>query len=241
MRVQWRTLRLRRSEWGAVFALKDGLHPLASNATSGALDYYRDPRLRSLVDPAPPWKTGTDQQALTDLAAMLLDTSLVVIFGAAYPAHNGRPPGMHDIHQNQGDPPGPFAHLDAIWQDGFTIVVHANGTASAFQNRFSTQSDHNDEHGHSLPQRSSRLFGSEQVELFHAVELPMRLTSSCCEAFHARCVTQMNSNALRRRAASSTTTWPTASQRVASASRNNRWSMAGCQGLQNSNHARSSR
>ena len=82
---------------------------------------------------------------------MLVDVARVVIFGAAYPASNGRPPGLHDIHQNQGDPPGPFQHLDAIWQDGLTIIIHSDGTASAFQNRFSTQSDHTDNNGLPVP------------------------------------------------------------------------------------------
>ncbi len=30
--------------------------------------------------------------------------------------------GVHDIHLNQGDPPGQFQHLDGIWQDGGTII-----------------------------------------------------------------------------------------------------------------------
>jgi Uncharacterized conserved protein (DUF2278) len=102
-----------------------------------------------VVDITPPWKIGTDTEALTDLEAMLVDAARVIVFGDFYPAKNGLPPGLHDIHQNQGDPPNsPFAPLDAIWQDGVTIVVHSDGTASAFLNKFSTQSDKTDEQGH---------------------------------------------------------------------------------------------
>jgi uncharacterized protein YukJ len=60
---------------------------------------------------------------------------------------------LHDIHQNQGDPPTApqFYAADGIWQDGLTIAIHSDGTASAFMNRFSTQSIHTDEQGHPLP------------------------------------------------------------------------------------------
>src|SRR5215211_6332921 len=43
--VQWRILPLRVTEWSPVFGLADGFHLLASNETTGAVDYYRDPRL----------------------------------------------------------------------------------------------------------------------------------------------------------------------------------------------------
>ena len=205
--VQWRVLHLRTSEWTTIFSLPDGLHALASTATSGAVDYIRDPRLHNwivipdivagrrpwwrklpeilrrvpdaiavllgrpleapsvgettgpttmllftnhvrLIDLTPPWKTGTDQEALTDLEAMLVDCARVVVFGAAYPAAGGKPPGLHDIHQNQGDPPNStFAKLDEIWQDGLTVAIHSDGTASALMNKFSTQSDQTDDLG----------------------------------------------------------------------------------------------
>ena len=61
--VQWRLLHLRPAEWTAIFALPDGLHPLTSNSTSGAVDYYRDPRLQTFAvipeyidGPVPWWK-----------------------------------------------------------------------------------------------------------------------------------------------------------------------------------------
>jgi hypothetical protein len=195
LRVQWRVLHLRVSEWQAIFNLPDGFHLLSSNDGSGAVDYFRDPRLRNLIfvpepfaglvpwwrrmpeawrvltgaareigaqpavrfmsrsvrvtDATPGWKTGTDIEALTDLEAMITDAPRVVIFGAFYPAREGRPPGLHDIHLNQGDALGsPWWPLDGIWQDGLTIAVHSDGTASAFMNKFSTQAISTDDQGH---------------------------------------------------------------------------------------------
>lgn len=210
VQVQWRVIPLRVSEWQPIFGLADGFHPLAMNQTSGAVDYYRDSRLRDLIifpefvagpipwwkrigeawnvllgrrqdlfvemqpresvqsiqvlaspalamiarhiriiDVTPPWKTGTDIQALTDLEAMITDAPRVAIFGDSYPASGGRPPGLHDIHLNQGDPAGSaWWSLDGIWQDGLTIAIHSDGTASAFENKFSTQSMATDNQGH---------------------------------------------------------------------------------------------
>jgi uncharacterized protein YukJ len=60
---------------------------------------------------------------------------------------------VHDIHQNQGDPIGGGHDADnGIWQDGITIALRHDGTASAFMNRFGTQSDATDDDGHPLPQ-----------------------------------------------------------------------------------------
>ncbi len=195
--VQWRVLHLRISEWQPIFDLPDRFHRLKSDETTGAVDYYRDPRLRNLiivpeyvdgpipwwkstvetwrelghqtletmlqpamqlmgrkfrvVDVTPPWKTGTDNEALTDLEAMLVDAPRVVIFGEFYPAHNGRPPGLHDIHLNQGDPiNSPFSTSNSIWQDGLTIAIHSDGNASAFMNKFSTQAMNTDDQGHPI-------------------------------------------------------------------------------------------
>jgi hypothetical protein len=201
--VQWKVIHLRSEEWQDIFTLADGYHPLASNGNSGAVDYYRDLRLRTyifgidpppieipwwksfppfpwikriperlnvllnrasvnpsiqllkfsrrLIDVTPPWNIGNDIQALADLEAMLVDASRVVIFGEFYPAKNGKPPGLHDIHQNQGDPAGSqWWNLSGIWQDGLTIAIHSDGTASAFMNKFNSQVEKTDDNGHPI-------------------------------------------------------------------------------------------
>jgi uncharacterized protein YukJ len=107
-------------------------------------------RLR-IIDSTSPWKIGTDIQALTDLEAMIADAPRVVIFGEFYPANGGRPPGLHDIHLNQGDPSGSsFWSSDGVWQDGLTISIHSDVTASAFMNKFSTQSVSTNNQGHPI-------------------------------------------------------------------------------------------
>jgi uncharacterized protein YukJ len=53
---------------------------------------------------------------------------------------------MHDIHMNQGDPPGQFRALDGIWQDGGVVIERSDGTLVAFLVKFETQTlDTNDQ------------------------------------------------------------------------------------------------
>ena len=60
----------------------------------------------------------------------------VFAFGAPYTQGYG----AHDVHCNQGDPPGQFRPFDGIWQDGGVFVKKAGGTLSAYLGKFSTQS-----------------------------------------------------------------------------------------------------
>jgi hypothetical protein len=218
--IDWRIQPLRVSEWAPIFALADGWHPLASNPSSSAVDYIRDPRLLDLryipdyiagpgtvppEDPfwrelphrrvipgmstsvavqgqpvhltdrrapvakphkpessrlhvmssfghlvveRPPWNAGSSDQALTDLESVINAGERIIVFGAPF-HQQGR--GVHDIHQNQGDPiGGGHDGENAIWQDGITVSMRADGTASAFMNKFSTQSDYTDDQGHPI-------------------------------------------------------------------------------------------
>lgn len=108
--------------------------PMQLQATSGKLIMVR-----------PPWNAGSSDQALTDLEAVLAAPHRVMVLGE--PFRTGR--GVHNIHQNQGDPIGGGHDGDnAIWQDGITIALRSDGTAAAFMNKFSTQADATDEAGH---------------------------------------------------------------------------------------------
>jgi Uncharacterized conserved protein (DUF2278) len=215
--VSWRVIKLRQNEWMNIINLVDGWHLLASNDTSGAVDYIRDLRLWSYLkidwpqqDPFwrfrrrpwwkkallkglgepffdvqgiepfvsarrtaqqsgqvqvaarmsrtillnQPWSSGTSEMAFQDMQSMLegQTSPRVIFFGAAFTSGNG----VHDIHQNQGDPPPPpperrkFYDNCGIWQDGLTIVAKQDGTLWAFQNKFGTQSDTTDGNGHPL-------------------------------------------------------------------------------------------
>ena len=100
-----------------------------------------------IVSLRPPCNAGSSEQALVDLESVISNPLRVMVFGA--PFRVGR--GVHDIHQNQGDPiGGGFDRENAIWQDGITIAVRSDGTASAFMNKFSTQADATDDNGHSI-------------------------------------------------------------------------------------------
>ncbi|WP_103352290.1 DUF2278 family protein [Amycolatopsis sp. CA-128772] len=153
--VQYREVRnLDTSRFSPVSALGPGWHPLVRTATSGALDYLRSPLLRGrgcltlvagplaamvnaiLRSPRFGWVESTADNALNLLEQRLAGCRRVYVFGAPY-SHGL---GVHDIHYNQGDPPGQFQHLDGTWQDGATIIESPAGELGAFLTKFKTQS-----------------------------------------------------------------------------------------------------
>jgi hypothetical protein len=136
----------------------EGFHSLASNSTSGAIDYVRDPFIsepmgclallywfRALFGGGlrQVWQDNVGMSALTDLEAWLAadgGIERIWVFGAKYHNANQAPPdGMHDCHMNQGDPPGQFQVLDGIWQDGGLVVRRPSGLLSGFFVKFVTQ------------------------------------------------------------------------------------------------------
>ncbi|MFG1643337.1 DUF2278 family protein [Amycolatopsis sp. NPDC049252] len=152
--MQYREVRnLDATRFTTIAGLGPGWHPLARDATSGALDYLRSPLLRGrgcltliagplaalvttiLRSPRFGWVESTADNALNLLEQRLTGCRRVHVFGAPY-THG---PGVHDIHYNQGDPPGQFQHLDGIWQDGGTIIESTTGEFTAFLTKFKTQ------------------------------------------------------------------------------------------------------
>ena len=141
-----------------ITALPDGWHLLASNPSSGAIDYARSPILQRPLGclavlyailnaifrtSYQTWTNVTGNEAGTALVAMVTGSTKVFAFGAPYTTGNG----VHDVHCNQGDPPGQFRHLDGIWQDGCVFATKADGTPSAYLGKFSTQSLNTDNNG----------------------------------------------------------------------------------------------
>jgi uncharacterized protein YukJ len=51
---------------------------------------------------------------------------------------------MHDVHMNQGDPPGQFQVLDGIWQDGCVIAELPGNGLYGYFGRFLKQSMNTD-------------------------------------------------------------------------------------------------
>ena len=141
-----------------VSLMPDGWHQLASNPNSGAIDYARSPILQkplgclaifwaiwnSIFNTSnQTWTNVTGNEAGNALIAMVTGSQRVFAFGAPYTSGFG----VHDVHCNQGDPPGQFRALDGIWQDGCVFAIKADGTLSAYLGKFSTQSLNTDNNG----------------------------------------------------------------------------------------------
>ena len=161
--VQWRTFAVSAAELGPVAALTDGFHLLASTPTSGAVDLIRHPAFRPrggcVFVTAPPawlaainawlaahsWTAGDNVAAATALESVLQVGARVIVFGEPFTTGLG----VHNVHQNQGDPLGsPWAAENGIWQDGATLVMNQDGGYAAFVSKFSTQSSQTDNAGH---------------------------------------------------------------------------------------------
>lgn len=168
-------------------ALAGGFTPLASTATSGALDYVRSPVLRDgwMVrelrwrigllrsrrhlqpwGPTPldlavgrlrrwllpvwrwrwrsfPWISSDGDNALDVLEALLPTAARIYILGEPFTTGLG----VHNVHMNQGDPPGPHQAENATWQDGAVLVQRADGSVTVWQVKFNTQSLHTGDDG----------------------------------------------------------------------------------------------
>jgi len=150
-----------------ILALPSGEHPLAKSSTSGAIDYIRYTGFHTPNRPQGPdlefdrtlfgsdygWNKATGINALDGLEAMVRDSSVVRVFIFGEPFHNpdGRH-GVHNVHQNQGDPVGGGHDFeDAIWQDGMIVVQLSNGRLRGFMVKFLAQSYETDSNGRPLP------------------------------------------------------------------------------------------
>lgn len=158
---------LKRDLFTNMLNLSDGYYSLPSNPTSGALDYVRSPLLGPggcLMVLVAVWKaifgaTLSDGWVLSDgdnaVAELqqLLDANPKKLYVFGQPFTDPEPivsdgvtsqNGMHNIHMNQGDPPVSSDGIDhqaddGIWQDGATIFEAADGTLTAFCNKFVSQ------------------------------------------------------------------------------------------------------
>lgn len=93
------------------------------------------------------WRRGNSLEAIIDLETVLNQGNKLYIFGEFFNTGNG----VHDIHQNQGDPlNSQWSSSNGIWQDGATIVQKANGEFVGFFNKFTSQSYFTDNLGHPI-------------------------------------------------------------------------------------------
>ncbi len=160
--VQWKVVAADAAELGPVAGLAVGYHPLASVPGSGALDHIRNPvtrlwrvrwrRVRFLgavlripILVRQPWVSGDNVQAAGALERILAPGQPVLVWGEPFTTGLG----MHNVHQNQGDPAGSqWWDENGIWQDGGVAVPAAGGEYRLFAPKFSSQSARTDADGH---------------------------------------------------------------------------------------------
>ncbi len=160
--LHWRMIELGKSDMHGLVNLKSGWHYLRSEPESGALDYLRSPELQPTVVcqkaggpgvpegsdvECAPWKYGTSHDAFDDLLRVLEGSFKLLVFGE--PFRRGR--GVHNIHQNQGDPlESRWSRENGIWQDGGVASVRGDGAVRVFLSKFKTQANRTDERGKPL-------------------------------------------------------------------------------------------
>jgi hypothetical protein len=93
-----------------------------------------------------PWIASDGDNALNRLETLLADAARIYIFGEPFTTGLG----VHNVHLNQGDPPGPHQGEDGVWQDGAVLVQQADGAVTAWLVKFNSQSLHTDD-GSGLP------------------------------------------------------------------------------------------
>lgn len=163
--VEWRVVPISAQVVASVLALPQGYHELAHTPTSGAWDYVRSTlfrmRLGCLFVVMPDafirflmglleavlnmWQQGNNQQAATSLEGVLVPGRRVLVWGEPFTTGLG----MHNVHQNQGDPAGSrWWKENGIWQDGGTLAEQADGSWVAFINKFTSQAYRTDDQGH---------------------------------------------------------------------------------------------
>ncbi|MBJ7331596.1 MAG: DUF2278 family protein [Solirubrobacteraceae bacterium] len=158
--VQWKVLKVASASFAPASTVATGYHELAHTQAARALDHIRHP---ALIDnpgcvfvvappawlanlfPRRPWKTGSNIDASEALESILVTGRRTVVWGE--PFETGL--GMHNVHQNQGDPlTSQWADENGIWQDGGVMVERDDGDLDAFISKFSSQASRTDDEGH---------------------------------------------------------------------------------------------
>jgi len=118
-------------------ALPEGLHPTPNQPGGVALDFIRANLMQPWeLKPLPLAAAGPDNDLNEKIdayvqRAMSDEDAMIYAFGETWGPEEDRADryfgfkpgrGIHDIHFNQGNPPGPFASQNGPWQDGGVIV-----------------------------------------------------------------------------------------------------------------------
>lgn len=162
--VAWKVLVASAGEVQPVPTFPPGYHELARNDASGALDYLRHvafvvrpgcifarspdgwlANLLASLSRRRAWRFGSNLDAAAAFEPMLVPGRRTWAFGEPFTSGLG----MHNVHQNQGDPAGSqWWDENGTWQDGATMTERPDGRFDVFLSKFSTQSDRTDDAGH---------------------------------------------------------------------------------------------
>ena len=89
------------------------------------------------------WVPSDGDNALNVLEPLVSSATRIFILGEPYTEGLG----VHNVHMNQGDPPGSHQPDDGIWQDGAVIVQAADDALTVWQVKFNAQSLSTDDAG----------------------------------------------------------------------------------------------
>jgi hypothetical protein len=167
--VEWKRLTVPVSAIGPVGAFAAGWHPLGRSQDDGALDHLRHPSFLPspgcLFVTAPPawvgallqrlnaakhWVQGSYLEASVALEEILAVGRQTFVWGE--PFTQGL--GVHNVHQNQGDPKGTGPQAEkwwaenGIWQDGGVMTLRPDGQLDVFISKFTSQAYRTDADGH---------------------------------------------------------------------------------------------
>jgi uncharacterized protein YukJ len=144
-------------------ALTTGVTSLERAPGGLALDYVREqiggvPMVARDRMTLLPIGAGTMKNAVAAAVNQAIqdENGAIYAFGSFY-ADPGGQQGTHDIHMNQGNPPGSFEKDNAIWQDGalFLELPATNQWMAVFL-AFQTESWTTDNNGNSLQTTSAK-------------------------------------------------------------------------------------
>lgn len=112
----------------SLLALGTGVTTLKRAPGGLALDYLREkiagmPMVTKQEMSLLPVGSGTMQNQVASVVNQAIsdENGVIYAFGSSYADSDGQQ-GIHDVHMNQGNPPGSFEKDNAIWQDGALLV-----------------------------------------------------------------------------------------------------------------------
>ena len=93
------------------------------------------------------WKVVSGDTLTDALESVLTSGASVLVWGG--PFTQGLE--VHNVHQNQGDPPGSqWWAENGIWQDAAVAILAPSGSMKLFISKFSSQSSSTDTQGHPI-------------------------------------------------------------------------------------------